>query len=158
MVFFNPMGRCMGLTVTCSVMLERAGKLLLVQEAAPEIYGKWNQPAGHLDPGETLLQCAVREAREESGYVVELTELQAVYNEAAADRQRINFCFRARPCGEAGPVDPAEILSTRWFTKDELPQLPDDQLRHQIAKQRIADWLAGKRAPLALIAPWTEWT
>ena len=147
----------MGLTVTCSVMLEQDGNLLLVQEAAPEIYGKWNQPAGHLDPGETLLACAVREAREESGYVVELTALQAIYNEATAERQRINFCFRARPCGEAEMVDPTEILSTRWFSRDELQQLPDDQLRHHIAKQRIADWLAGRHAPLALIAPWSEW-
>lgn len=147
----------MGLTVTCSVMLERDDTLLLVQEAAPEIYGKWNQPAGHLDPGETLLACAVREAREESGYIVELTALQAIYNETTAQRQRINFCFRARPCGEAGPVDPAEILSIRWFSKDELQQLPDDQLRHPIAKQRIADWLAGQCAPLELIAPWAEW-
>ncbi len=147
----------MGLTVTCSVMLEQAGKLLLVQEAATDIYGKWNQPAGHLDPGETLLECAVREAREESGYVVELTELQAIYNETTTERQRINFCFRARPCGEAGPVDPAEILSTQWFTVDDLKQLPDDQLRHQIAKQRITDWLAGKCAPLGLIASWAEW-
>lgn len=147
----------MGLTVTCSVMLEQGGKLLLVQEAAPAIYGKWNQPAGHLDPGETLLACAVREAREESGYVVELTALQAIYHETTAERQRINFCFWAKPCGVAGPVDPAEILSTRWFRKDELQQLPDDQLRHAIAKQRIVDWLAGKCAPLELIAPWTEW-
>jgi len=146
----------MGLTITCSVMLEQDDHLLLVQEAAPVIYGKWNQPAGHLDPGETLLACAVREAREESGYVVELTALQAIYNETTAARQRINFCFRAKPCGEAGPVDPAEILSTRWFHKDDLPHLPDDQLRHPIAKQRIVDWLAGKRSPLALITPWTE--
>lgn len=147
----------MGLTVTCSVMLERDGHLLLVQEAAPEIYGKWNQPAGHLEPGESLLACAVREAREESGYDVALTALQAIYNEATAARQRINFCFRARPCGEAGLVDPAEILSTRWFSRHELQQLPGDQLRHQIAKQRIADWLTGKCAPLELIAPWSEW-
>ena len=146
----------MGLTVTCSVMLERDDHLLLVQEAAPAIYGKWNQPAGHLDPGETLFECAVREAREESGYVVELTALQAIYNETTPDRQRINFCFRAKPCGEAGPVDPSEILSTRWFHKDELQHVPAAQLRHQIAAQRIADWLAGKTAPLALIAPWNE--
>jgi 8-oxo-dGTP pyrophosphatase MutT (NUDIX family) len=138
-------------------MLEQDDKLLLVQEAAPDIYGKWNQPAGHLDPGETLLACAVREAREESGYVVELTALQAIYNETTAERQRINFCFRASPCGEADSVDPAEILSTRWFSRDELQRLPDDQLRHHIARQRMADWLTGKCAPLELIAPWTEW-
>ena len=147
----------MGLTVTCSVMLEHDDKLLLVQEAASAIYGKWNQPAGHLDPGETLLECAVREAREESGYIVELTALQAIYNQATAERQRINFCFRATPCGEPGLVDPSEILSTRWFHQDELRQLPDDQLRHQLAKQRILDWLAGKCAPLELIHPWTKW-
>jgi ADP-ribose pyrophosphatase YjhB (NUDIX family) len=137
-------------------MLEQDDKLLLVQEATPAIYGKWNQPAVHLDPGETLLACAIREAREESGYVVQLTALQAIYNETTAERQRINFCFRATPTGEAGPVDPAEILSTRWFSRSELQQLPDDQLRHHIAKQRIADWLAGTYAPLALIAPWIE--
>ena len=146
----------MALTVTCSVMLEQDGMLLLVQEASPGIYGKWNQPAGHLDPGETLLDCAVREAREESGYIVRLTALQAIYNETTAERQRINFCFRATPCGEPGDVDPTEILSTRWFSRDELQQLPNDQLRHHIAKQRIADWLAGKSAPLDLITPWAE--
>lgn len=147
----------MVLTVTCSVMLEQAGSLLLVQEAAPEIYGKWNQPAGHLDPGETLLACAVREAREESGYEVELTALQAIYNETTPERQRINFCFRAVPRGEAGPLDPQEILSTRWFSRDELQQMPDAHLRHHIAKQRIVDWLAGTYAPLELITPWIEW-
>ncbi|ETX00574.1 MAG: hypothetical protein ETSY1_10755 [Candidatus Entotheonella factor] len=147
----------MGLTVTCSVMLEQDDQLLLVQETAPEIYGKWNQPAGHLDPGETLLACAVREAREESGYIVKLTALQAIYNEATAEQQRINFCFRAIPCGEAEPADPAEILSIRWFSKEELQRLPDDQLRHAIAKQRISDWLAGKCAPLELLTPWAEW-
>ena len=146
----------MTLTVTCSVMLEQDGKLLLVQEASPGIYGKWNQPAGHLDPGETLLACAVREAREESGYVVELTALQAIYNQTTAARQRIHFCFRASPRGEPGAVDPAEILSTRWFSREELQHFPGDQLRHHIARKRIADWLAGKCAPLDLIAPWTE--
>ncbi len=96
----------MSLTITCSVALEQNGQLLLVQEAAPEIYGKWNQPAGHLEPGETLFVCAMREAREESGYVVELTALQAIYTYAGEHEQRVNFCFRARPCGEPGQADP----------------------------------------------------
>ena len=42
------------LTVTCSIMIQQEGKLLLVQEADPEIYGLWNQPAGHVEPGETF--------------------------------------------------------------------------------------------------------
>ena len=142
----------MKLTVTCGIVLEQNEQMLLVQEATPEIYGKWNQPAGHLEAGETLFECAMREGREESGYAIELTGLQAIYTEVTNQAHRLNFCFRARPLGEPGPVDPTEILSTRWFTKAELQQLPDDNLRHNLAKQRIADWLAGKVMPLDTIA------
>ncbi len=141
------------LTMTCSVSLEQDGQLLLVQEATPAIYGKWNQPAGHLEPGETLFDCAIREAREESGYVVELTGLQGIYTHTSEREQDINFCFRARPCGEPGPIDPDEIMATRWFTKEELRQFPTAHLRHALAQQRIHDWLAAKEAPLELIAP-----
>jgi ADP-ribose pyrophosphatase YjhB (NUDIX family) len=91
--------------ITCSVALEQDGHLMLVQEATPAIYGKWNQPAGHLEPGESLFDCAMREAQEESGYRVELTGLQAIYIDISASRQRLNFCFCARPLGHPGPVD-----------------------------------------------------
>ena len=144
-------------TITCAVMLEQDGNLLLIQEAAGPIYGKWNQPAGHLDPGETLFECAIREAREESGYPVELLTLQGIYTSVDGDDQRTNFCFRARPCGDPGPTDPEEILSTRWFSKEALQQLPDAELRHPLAKRRIADWLAGKSMPLDMIVTLTEW-
>ncbi len=83
--------------------------------------------------------------------------MQAIYTSVDGDDQRINFCFRARPCGEQGDVDPEEVLSTRWFTKDELRQLPDTDLRHNLAKLRIEDWLAGKSMPLDLIVSLTEW-
>jgi ADP-ribose pyrophosphatase YjhB (NUDIX family) len=139
--------------ITCAVTLEQDGNLLLVQEATPAIYGKWNQPAGHLEPGESLFDCAIREAREESGYRVELTGLQAIYSNVTADGQRLNFCFRARPCGDPAPVDQVEILSTRWFTPAALRQLPDAQLRHVLARQRIDDWLAGKCSPLDILRP-----
>lgn len=139
--------------ITCSVALERDGKLILVQEAAPAIYGKWNQPAGHLEPGESLFDCAIREAREESGYRVELTGLQAIYTDIRTSRQHLNFCFCARPAGDPESVDRTEILSTRWFTPDELKQLPDDQLRHVLARRRIDDWLAGKKTPLDILTP-----
>ncbi len=143
-------------TITCGVVLEQEGQLLLVQEAAPEIYGKWNQPSGHWDPGETLFDCAVREAQEESGYQVELTGLQAIYTYATETRQRVNFCFNARPLGRPSAVDPTEIVTTRWFSKSELQELTDDQLRHPLARLRIDDWLAGKTVPMELITPWSD--
>lgn len=48
------------------------GNFLLVQEAKPSAYGLWNLPAGHVDPGETPRDAAVREAREETDYIVRI--------------------------------------------------------------------------------------
>ncbi|MBI3951412.1 MAG: NUDIX domain-containing protein [Acidobacteria bacterium] len=138
--------------ITTSVMLEQDGKLLLVQEAAAEVYGKWNQPAGHLESGEDIFQCARREAKEESGYAVELTGLQAIYFYSTGQEPTLNFCFRAEPRGEPGSPRPDEVLATRWFTKEELRQFPDDQLRHKLTKRRIQDWLAGRSSSLDVIA------
>ncbi len=141
------------LKVTCSLVIERDGRLLLVQEADPDIYGLWNQPAGHVEPGETLEQCALREAREETGYDVELTGVQGVYYDVAAGDADINVCFRARPVSE-GPRYPLEsdILTARWFTREELLALPHEHLRHARARHRLADWLAGKSFPLEVIS------
>jgi ADP-ribose pyrophosphatase YjhB (NUDIX family) len=143
----------MAIIITCAVSLEQDEKLLLVQEADREYYGKWNQPAGHLEPGETVLACARREAQEESGYAVELTGLQATYIYPMDGRLIVNFCFRAAPRGEPGLYAQGEILATRWFTKEQLRQLPDHQLRHWLTKRRIEDWLAGKSGPLDLVMP-----
>ena len=51
-------------------LIEHDKKFLLVQEAKPAVYGKWNTPAGHVDEGETLEEAALRETKEETGYDV----------------------------------------------------------------------------------------
>jgi ADP-ribose pyrophosphatase YjhB (NUDIX family) len=139
------------LTVTCSLVIEQAARLLLVQEADPDIYGLWNQPAGHVEPGETLEECALREAREETGYDVELIGLQAIYYDTAAGNEDINICFLARPLGEPRYPLADDVLSTRWFSRDELLAFPREQLRHARAFHRLQDWLAGKSFPLELL-------
>jgi ADP-ribose pyrophosphatase YjhB (NUDIX family) len=141
------------LTVTCSLVIEQDGRLLLVQEADPDIYGLWNQPAGHVEPGETFEQCALREAREETGYEVELTGVQAIYYDVAAGDADINICFRARPLGE-GPRHALEpdVLGARWYSRAELENFPREQLRHARALRRLEDWLAGKMFPLEIIS------
>ena len=59
--------------VIVGAVIEKEGKYLLVQEAKESCRGKWNLPAGHLDPGETMADGAKREAKEETGCEVELT-------------------------------------------------------------------------------------
>ena len=61
-------------------VLEKDGKYLLVQEAQEKCYGKWNLPAGHLDPNETIIEAAKREIKEESGLDVELTGVCQIGN------------------------------------------------------------------------------
>jgi ADP-ribose pyrophosphatase YjhB (NUDIX family) len=138
--------------VTCSLMIEQDEKLLLVQEADPEIYGLWNQPAGHVEPGETFEACALREAREETGYDVELVGLQGMYYDIAAGDEDINICFRARPLGEARHPLADDILQARWFSREELLAFPRERLRHARALRRLEDWLAGKAFPLEVVA------
>lgn len=136
---------------TCSLVLEQDGKLLLVQEADPDIYGLWNQPAGHVEPGETFEDCALREAREETGYDVELTDLQAIYYDVEAGDMEINICFRARPLGQPRHPLADDVLGTRWFSREELLALPREELRHARTLRRLEDWLAGKTFPLDVI-------
>ena len=139
------------LKVTCSLMIEHEGKLLLVQEADAEIYGLWNQPAGHVEPGETFAECALREAREETGYDVELTGIQAIYYDMAAGEEDINICFRARPLGDPRhPLEP-DVLRAEWFTRDQLRAFPREHWRHARARRRLEDWLAGKAFPLEVV-------
>ena len=139
------------LTVTCSLVIELDEQLLLVQEAEPDIYGLWNQPAGHVEPGETFEQCALREAREETGYDVELTGIQGVYYDIAAGDEDINICYRARPIGEPRyPLEP-DVLGTRWFSREELLVFPREELRHARSLKRLEDWLAGKAFSLEVV-------
>jgi 8-oxo-dGTP pyrophosphatase MutT (NUDIX family) len=138
-------------TVTCSLVIEQDGKLLLVQEADPDIYGLWNQPAGHVEPGETFEECALREAREETGYDVEMTGIQGVYYDSAAGDEDMNICFRARPLGEPRHPLADDVLGIRWFSRDELVAFPREQLRHTRTLRRLEDWLTGKAFPLEVV-------
>jgi ADP-ribose pyrophosphatase YjhB (NUDIX family) len=139
------------LTVTCSLVIELDEKLLLVQEADPDIYGLWNQPAGHVEPGETFEECALREAREETGYDVELIGVQGVYYDMAAGDEDINICYRARPLGEPRYPLADDILQARWFSREELVALSRAELRHARSLRRLEDWLADKAFPLEVV-------
>ncbi len=108
-------------------------RVLLIRRGQPPLLGEWSLPGGVLECGETLREAVVREAREETGLVVETDEMLGVYervirgDEGRARYHYVLIDFLCRPIGgelKAGS-DAAEV---RWFTREELPalNLPDD--------------------------------
>ena len=111
--------------ITVATIVEDQGRFLLVEETS---HGKTvlNQPAGHLEADESLLQAAVRETLEETGWEVELTAVTGIYLYTAPSNgvtyQRV--CFAARPLRHRPelPLDDG-IIGPRWLTREELDQL-----------------------------------
>ena len=101
-------------------VLEKDGKYLLVQEAKEEYYGKWNLPAGRLDPNETIFEAAKREIKEESGLDVELTGVCQIGNIKLESDVFVSVIFSTKVLNGDIKFNPDEILGVKWFSYEEL--------------------------------------
>ncbi|HSQ04243.1 MAG TPA: NUDIX hydrolase [Burkholderiales bacterium] len=138
--------------VTVAAVAQRDGRFLVVEEETDDGL-RFNQPAGHLDPGESLADAAIRETFEETAYRFRPTALLGVYqfHHAASDTTYLRFAFAGTIAGH----DPQRVLDhgiirAVWLTPDEL--------RASVARHRtplvircIEDYLAGRRYPLDLL-------
>src|SRR5215813_158175 len=110
-----------------SIIIE-GDRVVLVKRAHPPIQGQWSIPGGVLEVGELVREAAVREAREETGLIVEAGELLGVFDRVLRDAERrvqyhyvlIDFLCRLVG-GELRAASDAEQV--RWFTLGELPGL-----------------------------------
>lgn len=138
--------------VTVATIVEDQGRFLLVEEHA-EGRVVLNQPAGHLEANESLLEAALRETLEETGWEVELTGITGLYLYTAPSNgvtyQRV--CFAARPLRHRPelPLDQG-IIGPRWLTREELEQQRTQWRSHLVARC-IDDYLQGDHCPLTLI-------
>jgi ADP-ribose pyrophosphatase YjhB (NUDIX family) len=137
--------------VTVATVVSRAGQLLLVEE---EKHGRrvLNQPAGHLEPGESLLEAAVRETREETGWEVHLTAFIGTYQWQADDGTPfLRFAFAAEPLKHNAEQALDEgIIQALWLAPEAI-QADTARLRSPLVWRTAADWLAGQRYPLSLV-------
>ena len=142
--------------VTVAAVAERDGRFLLVEEETPDGI-RLNQPAGHLDPGETPLDGAIREALEETARVFTPTALLGIYmtrSPSARQPEAVTY-LRFAFIGTVGEAEPDRaldhgILRTLWLTADEVrARLPEH--RSPLVMKCIDDYLAGQRHPLSLV-------
>ena len=121
--------------VTALVLIARGAadhsgdEILLVRQNYGRRY--WSLPGGSMEPGESVEQAAIREAKEETGLDVRLTRLVGVYSKPALDALAI--CFEAEVIG--GSIEEAtdEVVECRYFRADTLPEPIREHLRARIA-------------------------
>lgn len=120
--------------VVAGVVIKKDGKYLLVQEKKPKAYGLWNFPSGRIDVGESFEQAAAREAKEESGYDVELIKKIGIFQAVPTDG--VKHIFEAKIIGGELKFPEDEILDAKWFTFDEIKQMKD-KLRNRYILETI---------------------
>lgn len=138
--------------VTVAAIVERNGKFLLVRERADGLE-VFNQPAGHLEPNETLTEAAVRETREETGWVVEPTAVLGLsqYTSSLNGITYFRTTFVASPLHEIADARlDTDIIEAVWLTHDEI-RARHAQLRSPMVLADIESFNRGVRFPLELI-------
>lgn len=138
--------------VTVAALMERDGRFLLVEEETAEGV-RFNQPAGHLDAGESLVEACAREALEETAHAFIPTELVGIYQwpRPQGDITYLRFAFAGKVGARetARPLD-AGILRAVWLTVAEI-EVCADRHRSPLVLQCVHDYLSGRRFPLDAI-------
>ena len=136
------------LPATCVVVSFPPGRILLVKRSVAPKLGQWCLPGGHVDYGETVAQCVVREAYEETGVQVEVERLSGVYSKPYEAREGLTrpshyviLAFVCRPVGGEIRLS-QESVDVRYFAPEALPETLWSWHR-----ARIEDALEGRAAP-----------
>lgn len=124
--------------VVAGVVIEKDGKYLLVQEKSPKSYSLWNFPAGRVEIGDSLETTAIKEAKEETGYDVELLGEIGVFHERAEAPPK--HAFAAKIIGGELKYPEDEIMDAQWFSLDEIQSMKD-KLRNPWVMEAIVKLL-----------------
>lgn len=138
--------------LTVAAVCERDGRFLLVEEIAKSTQKKvLNQPAGHIEKGESVLEAVIRETLEETQRHFTAEALLGLYRLEADNGKTY---FRYTFVGSVSDIDPEtqldpDILDTHWLSIDEIAT--SDKLRSPLVMSCINDYLSGIRYPLSAL-------
>lgn len=150
------MSREWNASVTVAAVIERGGRFLLVEEETADGL-RLNQPAGHLEAGESLIRAVIRETLEETAHTFEPRALLGCYmsrgrsSRDQGDTTYIRFAFT----GDIGALDAGRqldtgIVRTVWMTAEEL-RACTERHRSPLLMACVDDYLAGKRFALDML-------
>jgi 8-oxo-dGTP pyrophosphatase MutT (NUDIX family) len=138
--------------VTVAAIIESDGRFLLVEEETTDGL-RLNQPAGHLDEGESLVNACARETLEETAHIFRPTHLVGIYQIRIPEKDvtYLRFAFAGEVLGfdETRDLDEG-IVRAVWLTPEEI-EASADRHRSPFVVQCVKDWQAGRRFPLELI-------
>lgn len=138
--------------IIVTVCIKENDKLLMVQEAQQKAYKLWNFPAGHLEDREDVFIDAIREAKEETGFDVELVSLISIQNYLKKDEEILRINFNAKIISGEISFDKNEILDVKWIPISELENMTDEEIRGtSTILDIVKDIKTNKEYPLEII-------
>ncbi len=137
--------------VTVAAVAEQNGRYLMVEEHNSLGKTVVNQPAGHLEEGETLAEACVRETMEETGWQFRPTALIGLYRWISPrdGETFLRYCFSGELGEQLSKTPPdSDIIRSRWLTRTELEQIP---LRSVLVLSCIDDFVSGNQYPMDML-------
>ncbi len=144
--------------VTVAAIVERDGRFLLVEEETSRGL-RINQPAGHLEENESLIDAVKREVSEETGWLFEPEYLIStqIWRRSPKQTTFLRFCF-AGSCHSHNPNQALDegIVTTHWLTHSEITAQPN-RMRSPLVAISIEDYLRGQRYPLTMLQTFLDY-
>ncbi|MCC5867668.1 MAG: NUDIX hydrolase [Gammaproteobacteria bacterium] len=138
-----------GIDVTVAAIVEQSGKFLMVEELIGGL-SVLNQPAGHVEHGESLVEAVIRETLEETAWALEPEAVTGIYLWQTPDQARsylrVAFAGQCRGHDAERSLDTG-ILNALWMTRAQIAAQPN-RLRSPMVLRCIDDYLSGVRYPL----------
>ena len=140
--------------VTVATVVEKDGKFLFVEEHTEGVtHTVFNQPAGHVEADETIIEAALRETMEETGYEVEIQSLLGIYTYTPPmfpDRTYYRFCFLGKDIKHHADAKlDTDIIGAVWMTLDELEN--SARARSPLVIKAVKAAHSGQKFPLSLV-------
>ncbi len=116
-------------TIVAQVYVKKDNKILMVQENKEGIKGKWNMPAGKLEDGESIIEAAIRETKEETNLNVSIKGLIAIQETISSLGQLVILYFLGEYVSGTIKYDKKEISDVKWMSEKEILSLDKKQIR-----------------------------